>query len=66
MEVQYITNGSGKKTGIQLTLKQWERVQKDMKKLELFDELKQAFKEMSQHQKGNLKTPSTKQLLAQL
>lgn len=64
--VQYITNESGKKPGIQLTLKQWERLQKDIKKLELFEELKQAFKEMGQHQKGNLKTLTTKQLHTQL
>jgi hypothetical protein len=56
----------GKKRAIQLTLKQWKELQKGIKKLELFEELKQAFKDMDQHKKGNLKTPTTKQLLSQL
>ncbi len=66
MEVQYVTNEKGEKTAIQLSLKQWKEVQKSIKKLELFEELKQAFKDIEQHKKGQLKTPTTKQLLAQL
>ncbi len=66
MDVQYVTDQKGKKTAIQMSLKQWKELQKGLKKLELFEELKQAFKEMEQHSKGNLKTPTTKQLLAQL
>lgn len=66
MEVQYVTDEKGKKTAIQLSLKQWKELQKGIKKLELFEELKQAFNDMEQHKKGILKTPTTKQLLAQL
>ncbi len=66
MQVQYVTNERGKKTAIQLPLKQWEELQKGIKKLELFEDLKQAFKEMEHHKKGTLKTISTKQLLSQL
>lgn len=66
MDVQYVTDEKGKKTAIQLSLKQWKELQRGIKKLELFEELKQAFKDMEQHQKGNLKTPTTKQLLSQL
>ena len=66
MQVQYVTNEKGKKTAVQLSLKQWSELQKEIKKLELFDELKQAFKEMEQHRGGKLKTLTTKQLLSQL
>jgi hypothetical protein len=66
MHVQYVTNEKGKKTAVQIPLKQWEELQKALKKLELFDELKQSFKEMKLHGQGKLKTPTTKQLLSQL
>ena len=66
MHVQYVTNEKGKKTAVQLSLKQWNALQKGLKKLEIFDELKLAFKEMDAHSKGKLKTPTTKQLLSQL
>jgi hypothetical protein len=66
MELQYVTNARGKKTAVQLSLKQWHELQKELKKLEMFEELKQAFKEMDIHSKGKLKTISTKQLLAQI
>jgi len=66
MQVQYITNEKGDKTGVQIPLKQWKVLQKGIKKLELFEELKQAFKEMELHQEHKLKTLTTKQLLAQL
>jgi hypothetical protein len=66
MQVQYVTDGKGKTTAIQLSVKQWKEFQKGMKKLELLEELKQAVKDMKQHEEGNLSTPTTKQLLSQL
>lgn len=66
MQVQYVTNEKGKKTAVQIPLKQWDEIQQRIKKLELFEELKEAFKEMAHHREGKLKTLSTKQLLSQL
>jgi hypothetical protein len=66
MHVQYVTNEKGKAIAVQITMKEWLELQKGIKKLELFDELKQAFTEMEQHGKGKLKTLTTKQLLSQL
>lgn len=66
MHVQYVTDEKGKKTAVQIPLKEWDVLQKGVKKLELFEDLKQAFKEMELHSKGKLKTPTTKQLLSQL
>ncbi len=66
MQVQYVTDEKGKKTAVQLSLKQWLHLRNSLKKFELFEDLKQAFKEMEAEKKGKLKTPATKQLLAQL
>ena len=66
MRVQYVTNEKGKKTAVQITLKEWQKLQIGIKKIELFNELKQAFMEMEQQSKGKLKTPTTKRLLALL
>jgi hypothetical protein len=49
-----------------MSLKQWNDLQKSVKKLKVFENLKQVFKEMDAYSKGKLKTPTTKQLLAQL
>jgi len=66
MHIQYVTNEKGKKTAVQLPLKEWNELRKSIKKLEVFDDLKQAFVEMDAHSKGKLKTLTTKQLLAEL
>lgn len=66
MNVQFVTDNNGRKRAVQLPLKQWNKLQKNLKKLELFEDLKQAFKEMEQHRKGLLDTPTTEQLLSQL
>jgi hypothetical protein len=66
MDVQFVTDKKGKKTAVQLSLKQWNDLQKEIKKLEVLESLKQAFKEIELHSKGKIKTLSAKQLLAQL
>ena len=64
--VNYITNEKGKATAVIVSLKKWDEVQHSLDKLRLLEDLKRAFKEMDQQVKGNLKTPTTAQLLAQL
>lgn len=64
--VNYVTNEKGQKTAVQISLKQWNELQKELKKLEVLEDLKQAFYEMGQHAKGKLKSPTTRQLLSQL
>lgn len=64
--INYVTNDKGQKTAVQISLKQWDNMQKELKKLEVLADLKQAFHEMELHEKGKLKTPTTKQLLASL
>lgn len=64
--VNYVTNEKGKKMAVQISLKQWNDLQKELKKLEILGDLKQAFCEMDLHAKGKIKSPPTKQLLSQL
>lgn len=66
MDVKFLIDEKGKKKGVILTMKQWAEVEKGLDKLELFEEMKQGFKEMEKHRKSKHKTPSAKQLLAQL
>lgn len=64
--LNYVTDDKGQKTAVQISLKKWDSMQKELRKLELLEDLKQAFHEMQQHEKGKLITLTTKQLLAQL
>ena len=64
--VSYVTNERGKATAVLVPLKKWDEVQHSLDKLRVLEDLKRAFKEMDQQVKGNLKTPTTAQLLAQL
>lgn len=64
--VNYITNNRGQKTAVQISMKQWNNMQMELKKLELLEDLKQAFSEMKQCEKDKLETLTTKQLLALL
>ncbi len=64
--VSYVTNERGKPTAVLIPLKKWDEVQHSLEKLKILEDLKKGFKEMAQHKKGNLKTPTTSQLLKQL
>ena len=66
MQVQYLTNEKGVKTAVQVPMRKWNDIQKSIKKLEVFNDLKEAFLEMELHLKGKLRTPTTKQLLEKL
>ncbi len=64
--VSYVTDEKGKPTAVLVPLKEWDEVQHNLEKLKILQDLKSSFKEMGQHAKGKLKTPTTAQLLAQL
>lgn len=65
-DVSYVTNDKGKTIAVLVSLKKWDEVQLSLEKLKILEDLKSGFKEMEQHAKGKLKTPTTAQLLAQL
>ena len=64
--VSYVTNQRGKATAVLLSLKKWDEMQQSLEKLKILEDIKSSFKQMEQHAKGKLTTPTTAQLLAQL
>jgi hypothetical protein len=64
--ISIVTDGRGKATAVLVSLKKWDEVQHSLEKLKMLEDLKNGFREMGQHAKGKLKTPTTAQLLAQL
>ncbi|MDB5210500.1 MAG: hypothetical protein JWQ30_1327 [Sediminibacterium sp.] len=64
--VSYVTNQKGKATAVLVSLKKWDEMQQSLEKLRILEDLKNSFKQMEQHAKGKLTTPTTSQLLAQL
>ncbi len=58
-DVSYVTNARGKTTAVLVPLKKWDEVQHNLEKLKILEYLKNGFKEMQQHAKGKLKTPTT-------
>lgn len=43
MQLQYITDIKGRKTAIQLPVRDWERIQKDLKELDIYRDKKVFF-----------------------
>ena len=66
MHVQYVSNEKGQKTAVQIPLKQWESIKKEIKKLEVFEDLKNALNEMKQYKEGEITTPTIEALLSEL
>jgi len=48
MNLQYITDEKGQKSAVQLPLKEWERIQKDLDELQRLKNKKQFFIELSE------------------
>jgi hypothetical protein len=66
MHLRFVTDERGKKTAVQIPLREWDVLQRELKKLELLGELEQAFSEMHEYRSGKLATLTTEELLSQL
>jgi hypothetical protein len=73
MNLQYITDAKGRKSAVQLPLKDWERIIKDLEEFErlkdkqlFFLGLKDAFEEVKLIKKGKKKPNSLKALIDEL
>jgi hypothetical protein len=73
MNLQYITDIKGRKTAVQLGVKDWERIQKDLEELNkfrdkkvFFDGLKEAFDEVKEIEAGRKKGTTLNELLNEL
>jgi PHD/YefM family antitoxin component YafN of YafNO toxin-antitoxin module len=73
MNLQYITDGKGHKNAVQLPLKEWEKIQKDLEELErlrnkkiFLSELAEAVAEMKLIKEGKLKARDAQELIDEL
>lgn len=73
MNLQYITDGKGHKNAVQLPMKEWEKIQKDLKELErlrnkkmFLSELAEAVAEMQLIKEGKLKARDAQELIDEL
>lgn len=73
MNLQYITDGKGHKSGVQLPIKDWEKIQKDLDELsrlrnkKLFlSELAEAVAEMKLIKEGKLEARDAQKLIDEL
>lgn len=66
MQVQYLTDENGKKTAVQLSLKEWADIQQRLHKLEILESLKDSVKEVKQIISGKKKGIAAKDLLNEL
>ena len=73
MNLQYITDGKGHKNAVQLPLKDWEKIQKDLEELErlrnkkiFLSELAEAVAEMKLIKEGKLQARDAQELIDEL
>jgi hypothetical protein len=73
MNLHYITDAKGRKSAVQLPLKDWERIMKDLEELDklkdkqlFFLGLKDAFEEVKLIKQGKKKPNSFKDLINEL
>ncbi len=73
MDLQFVTDGNGHKKGIQLPIRDWEKIQKDLEELQrlrnkklFMTELAEAVEEMKQVKEGKLKARNAEDFLNEL
>lgn len=73
MNLQYITDGDGHKSGVQLPIKDWEKIQKDLKELDrlrnkklFLSELAEAVAEVKLVKEGKIKARDARELIDEL
>ena len=73
MNLQYITDGKGHKNAVQLPLKEWEKIQKDLEELDrlrnkkiFLSELAEAVAEMKLIKEGKLQARDAQDLINEL
>lgn len=73
MDIQYITDGRGHKSGVQLPIQDWEKIQKDLEELErlrnkklFLSELAEAVEEMKLIKEGKVQARNAEDFLNEL
>lgn len=55
MTVQYITDTKGKKTGVLVAIKDWEKIQKKLNTKQFYEDFREAVREIKLHKEGKIK-----------
>lgn len=73
MDIQYITDGKGHKSGVQLPIKDWKKIQKDLEELDrlrnkklFLSELAEAIAEVKLVKEGVIKARDAQDLIDEL
>ena len=73
MNLQYITDRKGQKSGVQMPIKDWEKIQKDLEELDrlrnkklFLSELAEAVAEMKLIKEGKLQARDARELIDEL
>jgi hypothetical protein len=66
MKVQFVTDAKGRKTAVQIPIKEWERIRAKLDKDAFFDDLKEALHEADLYVAGKTALKSAKDLLNEL
>ena len=66
MTVQYVTNSAGKKTGVMVSIKDWEKLLKRLNEEHVYTSFQGAAKEIKQHLEGKLQLKDARDLLNEL
>jgi hypothetical protein len=62
MTVQYLTDLKGKKTGLLLDIKDWEKIQKKLNTEQFYEDFRASLREIKLHKEGKIKLKDTKTL----
>ncbi|MDQ6482258.1 hypothetical protein [Dyadobacter sp. LHD-138] len=57
MNVQFLSNEKGKKTGVLLTMEDWKEIQKKLEREKMFASLSKSVEEMKLMREGKLPSP---------
>lgn len=63
MNVQLVSNGKGKVTAVQISLKDWKELRKKLDAFNVAESIKAGYEEVKLIEKGELEVPSLKDFL---
>ena len=66
MKVQFVTDAKGRKTAVQIPIKEWERIRAKLDKDGFFSDLKEALHEAELYAAGKTELKPAKDLLDEL
>lgn len=66
MTVQFLTDQKGKKTGVVLSMKDWEKLQKELNTAQFYSEFRESAREIKAAKKGKKQLRDLNELLDEL